>query len=291
VEDELKLRLLLGAAIVGSFWFWFHWWKKARLIDDTPRSRIRSAAQGYVEISGRGALSENQPNLAPLTQRPCVWWSYRIERYVSTGRHSSWRTVQSAISPLPFLLRDEEHWCVVNPAGAEVFPSESSVWRGSSEWPATPGGAPGGFFGVQAGSYRYTEHRIYEHERLDIIGEFRSVGGIEGKDREQAVAELLRQWKQDQGALLQRFDADQDKILSQGEWEAARLAARREVDARVHADPPPVYNLLARSADGRPFLIAACDIASIARRLQRKAAVAVVVFLASVTALATRLLG
>lgn len=290
MADELKLRLFLGAVAVVSFWLWFHFWKKARLIDDLPRSRIRSAAQGYVELSGRGRYSGAAANLAPLTRRACVWWSFKIERYESSGKHSHWRTINRGASTIPFLLDDAEHWCVVNPAGAEVFPGETSVWRGRSEWPVSTTKS-GGLLGLGGGNYRYTEHRIHEHERLDIIGDFRSVGGVHGIDKERAVIELLRNWKQDQPGLLQRFDGNRDGVLSELEWERARRQARREIDERVLQDAPPVYNVLARPADGRPFLMAACDIGLIARRFRRNALLALLAFLGSVTFLAARLFG
>ena len=94
--------LVLGVAIVGGGWFAFRWLHIARMLEDTPTSRIRSAAQGYVELAGRcGALS-GTTNLAPLTQRPCVWWQYRVQRRTgSTSRgnqRTKWQTVNSGRS-------------------------------------------------------------------------------------------------------------------------------------------------------------------------------------------------
>jgi E3 Ubiquitin ligase len=290
VDDEWKLRLLLGAVAAGSFWFWFVWWKKARLIDDTPRSRIRSAAQGYVELRGRGQLPASQPNLAPLTRRPCVWWMFKIERYESSGKSSHWRTVNSGTSTVPFLLHDEDQWCVVNPTGAEVFPGDRSIWRGDSAWPQSgPQGERVRAFG--SGAYRYTEHRIYEQEQLDVIGEFRSVGGVQSIDKEEALSTLLRQWKEDQAALMQRFDDNRDGVLSAAEWERARTAARQEIDQRLLAETPSSYSVVMRTGDDRPFLIAACDLAKVARRYRLYAIGAVVAFVASVYGLASSFLG
>jgi hypothetical protein len=290
VDDEWKLRLFLGVAAAGSFWFWFVWWKKARLIDDTPRSRIRSAAQGYVELRGRGELPGSQPNLAPLTRRPCIWWKYKIERYVSTGKSSYWQTVNNGSSTVPFLLQDEAHWCVVNPTGAEVFPGDKSVWRGSTSWPESgPLSERVRAFG--SGAYRYTEHRIYEHEQLDVIGDFRSVGGMQGVDKQEAVSTLLREWKQDLPALLQKFDDNRDGVLNAAEWERARTAAQSEIDQRVLKDAPASYNVLMKTGDDRPFLIANYDLAKVARRFQLYSAFAVVVFVAAVFGLAVSFFG
>ena len=59
---------LLIAAIVG-FLISFITLHRKRIIEDTPTSKIRSAAQGYVELIGYGQLMEGQPIVAPLTEQ------------------------------------------------------------------------------------------------------------------------------------------------------------------------------------------------------------------------------
>ena len=73
--------------------------------------------------------------------------------------------------------------------------------------------------------YRYTEHRIQEYELVNVIGVFGTVGGVAAADTTGALMKLLAEWKPDQPALLQRFDASRDGVLSQKEWELARAAA------------------------------------------------------------------
>ena len=114
----------------------------ARLIEDTPTSRVRSAAQGYVELAGRGEPLDGTKNLAPLTQRPCIWWRYKISKRKRTSNKGSdaWQTVASGTSGLPFLLDDGSGHCIVKPDGAEIVPTESTTWYGDTPWPtATPG--------------------------------------------------------------------------------------------------------------------------------------------------------
>jgi len=81
--------LTLGFAVSGGGWLAFRSLHIARLIEDTPTSRIRSAAQGYVELAGRCRPLDGTQNLAPLTQRPCVWWSYRIQQKAESGQVAS----------------------------------------------------------------------------------------------------------------------------------------------------------------------------------------------------------
>ncbi|HLZ99201.1 MAG TPA: GIDE domain-containing protein [Steroidobacteraceae bacterium] len=258
---------------------------------DTPTSRVRSAAQGYVELTGRGMMPPNTQNKAPLTGIPCTWWRYKIEQR-GANRSRSWSAVQSGTSEESFLLDDGTGQCLIDPRGADVFPSTSDVWYGSSEWPdgvRIPSG--GGVLGwlldaVPTGRYRYTEHRLEERGRLCAIGSFRSLGGVSVESPDRAVAELLRGWKQDQASLLARFDMNHDGVISAAEWDRARAAAREQVVAAAGAGTQaPGINVLSKPEDGRAFLLAAFDEQTLARTLRRRAAAGMAGFVASCCAL------
>ena len=177
------LAAALAAAAVYSFWYAFRAWAKNRTIEDTPTSRVRSAAQGYVELTGRGVPPPNTANKAPLTGLPCTWWRYKVEQRRYSGRSRSWSTVQSDTSSVPFLLDDGTGQCLIDPRGAEVFPGATDVWYGPSEWPQVhiPNGT--GVFAwlvdnFVTDEYRYTEYRLQPNQELYAIGAFRSLGGV-----------------------------------------------------------------------------------------------------------------
>ena len=283
-----KLALALAAPL--SFIFGFRNWRLARLIDDTPVSRVRSAAQGYVELSGTARFAEGQPNLAPLTLLPCVWWQYRIEHRTGVGRNARWHTTNHGASATPFRLEDETGACLVNPAGADVRPGNNSVWRSSMPWPSPPGEGRR-FVDLSGGDYRYTEHRINEFEHVNVIGEFRTVGGIEATDVTGEVMRLLSDWKQDQPALLRRFDTNHDGVLSQVEWARARQLARLQIEQQAPAAPRPKANVVVQPQDHRPFLVAACDLKALARRSRWVAAALLSGFLLAVGTLAQLVFG
>src|SRR5579862_9100611 len=114
--DRFKFWLLAGclaAAAVYSFWYAFKAWAKNRLIEDTPTSRVRSAAQGYVELAGLGALPPSSSNRGPLTGVPCTWWRYKIEERHRSGRSRSWATVDSGVSEESFFLDDGTGQCLI----------------------------------------------------------------------------------------------------------------------------------------------------------------------------------
>jgi hypothetical protein len=281
----------LSASAVYSFWFAFKAWAKNRIIEDTPTSRVRSAAQGYVELSGQGLLPADSHNKAPLSGMPCTWWRYKIEERSYTGRSRSWSTIDSGTSEVPFLLDDGTGRCLIDPRGAEVFPGASNVWYGPEAWPQMriPDGS--GVFGwlvdtFVTDKYRYTEHRLQPHEHVYAIGAFRSLGGASVEDPETAAGDLLHAWKKDQAALLARFDTNHDGTLSSQEWEQARAAARRQVlDGRAAEMQPPSLNVLADPMDGRAYLLAASDGASLARRFRRRALAGIGGFVGSSAAL------
>jgi hypothetical protein len=286
--------LVLGFAVGGGGWLAFRSMHVARLIEDTPTSRIRSAAQGYVELAGRCRPLDGTQNLAPLTQRPCVWWRFRIQRKVESGtgkgRRQNWRTVQSGTSSQPFLLEDGTGECIVQPDGAEILVGESTTWYGGTPWPAPPDGTSL----LRAGSreYRYFEERIYEHEQLCVLGQFATHSAEGMRDRAAEIAALLAEWKQDQAALAARFDGDRDGHVSVAEWEQARAEAKRTVDERpIPRTRGTALHVLRRPDGGQLFLIAAFPEGDVAKRYRRRALVAFVGFVAAVYALGWLLQG
>jgi len=273
-----------GAAALRSL-------KIARLIEDTPTSRVRSAAQGYVELAGRALPLAGTRNLAPLTHRPCIWWRYRISRRTRrSGPKSpreSWETVASGSSGLPFLLDDGTGQCIVKPEGAEVLSTESTTWYGGTPWPSVGPGEVSRSF--QERDYRYVEDRIYEHEQVYVLGGFRSTTGTSEMDAQGEMAALLSEWKQDQPALRARFDRDRDGRISLAEWEQARQAARQTVqkaaaDRQADRQQTAVLHVVAQADGDQLFLLAALPATMVARRYRRRAMVAFAGFVAAVCA-------
>jgi len=94
-----------------SFFAWIANYRRYRYIHDLPTSRVASAAQGYVELTGRGQPFGDIPLLGRLTQLPCLWYRYKIEQRTSRNK---WQTVDSGESDDTFMLRDDTGVCVVD---------------------------------------------------------------------------------------------------------------------------------------------------------------------------------
>lgn len=261
-DDFWRVVIFLVLVSVICFFCSFYYLLRKRIIQDTPTSRIRSAAQGYVELSGRSEQIQNQVLTAPLTNTICTWYTYKIEEYRRTGKRTSWLTVENKTSESFFLLIDDTGTVVIDPEGANVTPSSIDVWYGSYRRPDNIQNRETGIslFSLMGRRYRYTEQRIHPGDPLYAMGLFSTTGGArQTLNVNDELRELLGEWKQDSASLLKKFDVNQDKQIDMEEWSEVRKAALKQVQER-HREMqslPPV-NMLGCTHDmRRPFLLSA----------------------------------
>jgi hypothetical protein len=267
----IKQLLLSLAALLYTLYRFFRRWHEARLLQDTPLARVRSAPQGYVKLTGLAHALPGTPMRAPLSGRACVWWTFKVEERVSTFGRGRWQTTDGGTSDSPFALKDADGQCLVNPLDAEIEPSETNVWIGGCEecWPG--GTPPSGRFRANlalmgvGGDRRLRESLILEDAKVSVLGELRTDTGGATNAVEDEAAVLLSQWKHDQPALLARFDADHDGRLNAAEWDTVRAAAAEQIQHnRLQARPAERLSILAKPHDARPFLIAALALVAVA---------------------------
>ena len=101
MDDPHFWQLALAVAAPLCFYFGFRNWRLARLIDDTPRSRIRSAAQGYVELAGaaRPLARAAEPGAADATAVRLVAVQDRAPHRVGPQSRVGPRSTRAAASP------------------------------------------------------------------------------------------------------------------------------------------------------------------------------------------------
>lgn len=258
---------VLGAAALFALRGFFVRLHRDRLVADTPLMRIRSAAQGYVKVAGRAAPAGPSPTASPLTSRACVWWSYEIShRERDSKGNSRWSTVEKADSAELFILADQDGQCLVGPVQAEITPTTRDVWYGDA---ARPGGPPGPASPL-SGDWRFTERLLRVNDQLCVIGDLRSHS--EAGDLNSATAAKLKEWKQDQKALLARFDSNHDGRIDAAEWESARAAAARESQADTLHTGIARISVISKPANGQPFVIAPLSPEGVEKRERRYSA-------------------
>lgn len=234
----------LGLMAAISIPAWLSALRRLRAIRDTPTSRVASAAQGYVELIGRGNACGESQLVSRLRQLPCLWYRYRIEQRKSRDK---WQTIDSGESSDFFLLSDGSGDCVVDPEYAEIITRHRDQW--------------------QEGDYRYTEWKLINDDSLYVIGEFHTRSGAVEFDRQAEIKALLAQWKQDRQTLHARFDLNGDGELDMNEWMLARQAARREAAKKQReAEAQPDTHVIGQPHDGKLFLISNLTPEKLSRR-------------------------
>lgn len=233
---------------------WYRALKQARQIEDLPTSRVPSAAQGYVELIGSQFTPPGCAMHSPLTGTPCTWWRYRIrQRKVSLTGRAHWETLEEATSTQAILLKNRGGQVLVDPTDADVTPSITCHWRGELASPPRPMAVRD----VRGGRFHYSEERMHDGGLLYVAGEFHTVSGSQqGPVLGPAVADLLDTWKQDQVALVKRFDTNHDGRIDVDEWETARETAKAEVARQNHrSDMEPDIDIIRKPGSGQPFMI------------------------------------
>lgn len=266
----IAAALSAGAIILlhqGSRAFW-----RLRTMTDTPTTRIQSAAQGYVELRGlarphRGSLS------ARLTDKPCLWYRFRIEQRRRAGRGEKWITLEQGQTDAPFLLDDGSGRARVEPGGARMHCRRRERWMGPNRNPgqgAQVSLSLGDWLQIPIGlgdRYRFTEERIEPGDPLYILGRLETPRrGPE--ERERLRRSLLRVWKRDP-ARVAALDTDGDGEISPEEWERARLeAARLAEQVEQRRSREPVLPVVGATGDPRhPFVISSHSEDELARNL------------------------
>ncbi|HUW25241.1 MAG TPA: hypothetical protein VMW07_01805 [Gallionella sp.] len=223
---------ILSVMALISLFAWLSALHRLRMVRDTPTSKVTSAAQGYVELLGRGR-PYGEPLISKLRALPCLWYRYKMEQRDSRNR---WSTLDSGESRDSFLLRDDSGDCVVDPENAEIVTRHCDQWI--------------------EGNYRYTEWKFIHTDSIYVIGDFHTHSlGTEFNTRAELNA-LLAEWKKNLPMLHERFDLNNDGELNMQEWMLARQAAKRAVaKKRYEAYAQPDIHIISLPRDGKLFLI------------------------------------
>lgn len=265
-QFESRLGMFVCVALMAplSLIAWTSTWRRARAVDDTPTSRIASAAQGYAELIGTGKPLGGMPLVSPVNYMPCLWYRYRIEYKDSDNK---WRVESQGESEASFILDDGTGECLVDPDGAEMLISKKDQWA--------------------QGERRYTQWLLIQRQKIYALGQFATRGSVDlDLNAADDVKQLLAEWKTRPGDLLLRFDLDRDGQIDLKEWGLARLQAKREV-AASHRELRAASELhvMHRPMDGRFYLISDIDPAKLARKYRWWSWFHIVIFFGALVAL------
>jgi len=105
--------------------------KRKRLIENVPTSKIRSIAMGLVEIYGEVVPEGGNILKSPFSQNDCVYYKYRIDELRQSGKNSHWVTIKKGLDYRNFYLKDETGMVLVDPHDANIDIPADNVFNSS----------------------------------------------------------------------------------------------------------------------------------------------------------------
>jgi len=256
--DYLALVTVLAAVCIYLLYYCFHTYRRFRFVDGTATSKIRSAAQGLVELKGLGEWLPGDTITSPFSNSRCVWYHCTIDKRERSGKRTTWTNISDDCSDQLFRLVDDTGYCIVAPDHAHVIPESDITWYGHSTECRSSGPGKGGWLRFSAGRYRFRERLIRPATTLYALGWFRTLHSNPSTESiANQVEDLVRQWKLQPQRYLGDFDLDGNGKIQNQEWKAVRSSARQQVLAKINGENSEQH-VLSRAEDKRlPYILSA----------------------------------
>jgi hypothetical protein len=257
-SDYLALLGVLVAVCGYLLYFCYGSFRRFRFVDGTATSKIRSAAQGLVELKGLAEWLPGDSITSPFSNSRCVWYHCTIDKRRRSGKRTTWTNISDECSDHLFRLVDDTGSCVIDPDNAHVIPETDITWYGSSPEYRNRVPAKSGWLRFSIGNYRFRERLIRPATSLYALGCFRTLHSNPSDEYiARQVEDLVRQWKVQPSRYLRDFDFDQNGKIQKQEWKAIRMAARKQVLAKINSENSEQH-VLSRAIDsGDPFILSA----------------------------------
>ena len=254
--DYLVMLGILVSGCIYLVYFSFRAFRRFRFVDGTATSKIRSAAQGLVELKGLGEWLPGDSINSPFSNSRCVWYHCTIDKRQRTGNRSSWTNISDECSGQLFRLVDDTGWCVIDPDHAHVIAESDITWYGRDTDSRYEVPARTRWISFNMGNYRFRERLIRPATSLYALGEFRSIQNNRAEEMiVKLVESLVLQWKLQPQRYLADYDFDANGKIQQKEWKAIRAAARNQVLAEMNRQDSEHHLLLRPQDASHPFIL------------------------------------
>ena len=216
---------------IAALLAWIFNLRRLHAISEIPVSNIASAAQGYVELSGKA--QSLLPLKSPQRGIDCVW--YRLWIYVRDS-NGLWRLAQYQASHHKFGLQDSSGYCEIDPEDAEIIASDRHT--------------------LIKHDHKYIEDVLRTGRQLYVLGELDSGNAApSARQIQKETGELVIAWKNQPAKTLLRFDSNRDGKIDLQEWEHARQQAFDEIQSRHETLAKNLVPLITKPKNQRLFLI------------------------------------
>ena len=258
--DYQVLYGILLAGLAFLIYYAFVAFRRYRIMSGTATSKIRSAAQGHVELKGLAEFMQNGIIQSPFSGNRCVWYHCTVDKRKRSGKRTTWTNISDECSSQLFRLVDETGDCIIDPDHAHVIPETDLTWYGNQTETRNQVPAKKHIVSLNLGKYRFRERLIRPATPIYAMGWFKTIySNVSDESIEEQVEELVKQWKLQPHRYLSEFDIDQNGKIQQGEWRTIRAAARKQVLAII-SQRQREYHVVSRPDDERqPYILSAVD--------------------------------
>ena len=258
--DYLVTLAVLAGIFLYLLYFCYNSFRRYRFVDGTATSKIRSAAQGHVELKGLGEWLPGDTIVSPFSSSRCVWYHCTIDKRKRSGKRTTWTNISDERSTHLFRLVDDTGYCIVDPDDAHVVAESDITWYGSSTADSSRAPKKASWLraGLGLGNYRFRERLIRPATTLYALGSFRTFHSKTTDEYiSRQVEEVIRQWKLQPQRYLADFDFDQNGKIQKQEWRAIHAAARKQVLAKINRESSEQHLLAKPKNSQQPFILSA----------------------------------
>ena len=256
--DYLVLYGILLAGFVFLLYYSFFAFRRFRVVGGSATSKIRSAAQGHVELKGLADLMQNDTIHSPLSGSRCVWYHCSIDKKTHSGKRTTWTNISDECSSHLFRLVDDSGECIIDPDHAHVIPESDLTWYGDNKEYRSKPPQKDSLIWLSPGNYRFRERLIRPATELYVLGWFHTLYNDPSDEFiASQVEELVKQWKLQPQRYLQAYDFDQNGGIQKGEWKAVRAAARKQVLAIISSQRSEHHVVSRPKEKSQPYILSA----------------------------------
>ena len=120
IENPIAVIVVLGFVLLVFALYYFN--TKQIILRKLSKTRQKAVASlktnEFVKVHGK-ALHVEAPLLAPLSKRKCVFYTIKLEKKVSSGKSSYWKTIVEEEKMQDFFIEQNGSYVIVKP---EPFP-------------------------------------------------------------------------------------------------------------------------------------------------------------------------
>jgi hypothetical protein len=150
-----------------------------RKLKKAPTQKIGSFQNGNIAKVVGNIEIVGEPIIAPLSKRPCAFYTLKIEKQVSSGKSTHWKTIVEEENNTLFLIKDESDYALINDTHIKSYIVKDHNYKSGllKEVPeelltflAERGENTKGFLGINK-TYRYAEGILEPGEKVAVLGQ------------------------------------------------------------------------------------------------------------------------